>query len=321
MRASLLEHDPQTGPVTIETLVGVANAIEQEAVRRYAQLERTMQQRGEFETASAFRRMLEEEREHVGAVARWAAELGVAIPDSEPFEWILPRDLSTSWDAIAGSALLTPYRAFAIAVENEQRAFAFYAYLAAHAGDRTVAAQAERLAAEELRHAARVRQWRREAYHRERARNEGGTRAPTSHEVARIAESPQQLREFLADRYAAIVQCHRLLASRLRELGDDSGAALLDAFVQAHGAKGAARADAMTDDERARIAGAEDPLHLLVDAQKPLEALGETLDAVLSVARDESFALAEQEAGEVVAWLARLALAAEQRSVRSASAG
>jgi len=135
LRASLLEHDPQTGPVTIETLVGVANAIEQEAVRRYAQLERTMQQRGEFETASAFRRMLEEEREHVGAVARWAAELGVAIPDSEPFEWILPRDLSTSWDAIAGSALLTPYRAFAIAVENEQRAFAFYAYLAAHAGE------------------------------------------------------------------------------------------------------------------------------------------------------------------------------------------
>lgn len=320
MRASLLEHDPQSGPVTIETLVAVANAIEQEAVRRYAQLERTMQQRGEPETAAAFRRMLEEEREHVDAVANWAAELGVAIPESEPFEWILPRDLSTSWDAIAGSALLTPYRAFAIAVENEQRAFAFYAYLAAHAGDRTVAAQAERLAAEELRHAARVRQWRREAYHRERARNEGGVRAPSSHEVARIAESPQQLRTYLAARYASIVECHRLLASRLRELGDEAGAALLEAFVQAHHADGAARADEIGDEERRRIAQADDPLHLLVDAQKPLEALGESLDAVLSVARDESFALAEHEAGEVVAWLARLALATEQRAARNAPA-
>lgn len=319
LRASLLEHDPQSGPVTIETLVGIANAIEQEAVRRYAQLERTMEQRGEPETAAAFRRMLEEERDHVDAIERWAAELGVAIPDSKAFEWILPRDLSTSWDAISGSALLTPYRAFAIAVENEQRAFAFYSYLAAHAGDRAVAEQAERLAAEELRHAARVRQWRREAYHRERARDEGGARAPTSQEIARIAQSPEQLQAFVATRYAAIVECHRLLAARLRELGDDAGAELLEAFVAAHGGERAG-AGTVTDDERARIAHSNDPLHLLVDAQKPLEALGESLDAALSIARDESFALAERETTNLVAWLARLALATEQRSARRAAA-
>src|SRR5690606_2997951 len=241
-----------------------------EAVRRYAQLERTMQERGELDTAAAFRRMLDEEREHVDAVARWAAELGVAISGNEQFEWILPRDLSTSWEAIAGSALLTPYRAFAIAVENEQRAFAFYSYLAAHAGDRAVARQAERLAADELRHAAHVRQWRREAYHRERARDEGGVRVPSSHEIARVAQSPDHLRGFVDARYSGIADCHRLLASRLRELGDDSGAALLDEFVEAHGAKGATSTAAIADDERARIAQSDDPLHLLVVAQKPL---------------------------------------------------
>lgn len=319
MRTSLLEHDPQTGPVTIETLVGVANAIEQEAVRRYAQLERTMQERGELETAAAFRRMLEEEREHVDAIAKWAAELGVAIPDSQAFEWILPRDLSTSWEAIAGSALLTPYRAFAIAVENEQRAFAFYSYLAAHADDRAVAEQAERLAAEELHHAARMRKWRREAYHRERAQDQGGARAPRSDEIARIARSPEALQAFLATRYAAIVERHRLLAWRLRELGDESGAALLDAFVAAHEVEGA-DPGAITDDTRARIARADDALHLLVEAQKPLEALGESLEAVLSIASDETFARAEREATDLVAWLARLALATERRSARHAPA-
>ncbi len=318
MRASLLEHDPQTGPITIETLVGVANAIEQEAVRRYTQLERTMDERGELETAAAFRRMLDEEREHVDAVARWAAELGVAIPESETFEWILPRDLSTSWEAIAGSALLTPYRAFAIAVENEQRAFAFYSYLAAHAGDRAVAEQAERLATEELHHAARMRQWRREAYHRERA-SDKGARAPTSQEIARSAQSPEQLQAFLETRYATIVELHRRLASRLRELGDDAGAALLEAFVAAHAVEGADAA-AITDEERARIARSDDPLHLFVEAQKPLEALGETLDAVLSIAHDETFDRAEREATDVVSWLSRLALATEQRSARGTPA-
>lgn len=315
MRTSLLEHDPQTGPMTIETLVGIANAIEQEAVRRYAQLERTMEQRGETETAAAFRRMLEEEREHVDAIGKWAAELGVDVPDGEAFEWILPRDLFTSWEAIAGSALLTPYRAFAIAAENEQRAFAFYSYLAAQAGDRTVAEQAERLAAEELNHAARVRQWRREAYHRERAQNADSARVPTSREIARIAQSQERLQAFVDGRYPGIVERHRLLACRLREIGDDAGAALLEAFIEAHGVEGAA---AIGDDERTRIAHSHDPLHLLVEAQKPLEALGESLDAVLSVASDETFARAEREATDVVAWLARLALAVEQRAARDA---
>ena len=202
MRASLLCHDPQLETVTLVKLVGIATAIEHEAVRRYELLEQTMRRRGEVETADAFRLMLEEEREHVASVARWAERLDVAVPDAGDFGWVLPAELATSWEEIAGSALLTPYRAFAIAVENEQRAFSFYAYLAAHAAERSVAIEAERLAAEELNHAARVRRWRREAYHRERRR---GELPASSTAVQGLAASPDALRSFVAKRLGAIV--------------------------------------------------------------------------------------------------------------------
>lgn len=305
LRASLLTHDPQIGPVTMAMLVGIANAIERESLRRYEQLEQTMQRRGEVETAAAFRLMRDEELAHVESVGKWAASLGVPIPESAAFRWTLPADLSSSWDDIVGSALLTPYRAFAIAVENEQRAFSFYAYVAAHAGERSVAAEAERLAAEELRHAARVRRWRREAYHRERP---AGTL-----KVPNVA-SADALRALLAERRASIVALHRAIAARLHALGDDESARLLEAFVAAHATAPDEQAPvAPGADTLARVDATSDPVHLLVAAQKPLEALGETLESILSTSEGELFAQAERAATDVVAWLARVSLQTERR--------
>ena len=167
MRESPLGRDPEVHPVTLAVLVGIARSIERESVQRYETLAATMQRRGDAATAAAFRLMLDEERKHVDAVEHWAESLGVPAGGKAPFEWRLPADLSGSWDEIAGSALLdasfqlddypaallTPYRAFAIAVDNEQRAFTLYSYLAAAATEPRVVAQAERLALEELRHA------------------------------------------------------------------------------------------------------------------------------------------------------------------------
>ena len=175
MREPPLERNPELGPVDLRLLVGIANAIEREAVERYATLARIMDRRGETELAAAFRRMLDEERSHVEAVARWTATLGEAPPDTAQFRWRLPPDLSKSWDEVAASARLTPYRAFAIAVDNEQRAFALYSYLAAAAEDPKVAAQAEALAKEELRHAALMRRWRSAI---RRSRGSVGTSSP-----------------------------------------------------------------------------------------------------------------------------------------------
>ncbi len=168
MRRPPLERNPEVHPVTLSVLVGIANAIEHESVQRYAALAESMDRRGNATAAAAFRAMLDVERGHVDAVEHWASSLGEALPDPGEFKWRLPADLANSWDDVAGSARLTPYRAFAIAVDNEKRAFTLYSYLAAYAPDPRIAAQAEGLALEELRHASLMRRWRRQAWHRER---------------------------------------------------------------------------------------------------------------------------------------------------------
>lgn len=298
MRESPLGRDPEVHPVTLAVLVGIARSIERESVQRYEILAATMQRRGDAATAAAFRLMLEEERKHVDAVEHWAESLGVPASEA-PFEWRLPADLSGSWDEIAGSARVTPYRAFAIAVDNEQRAFTLYSYLAAAAEDPHVVAQAERLALEELRHAALMRQWRRRAWHRER-RAQPEQRPDVS--------SPEELRAWLDGREAVIASRHRELAARLRELGDAESALLLERLDAAPPrAPGAA---AGHDDAALQ---AVDPVHLLVAAQEPLEALSEGLEALMRASEGALFEAAELALAGIVARLARISMQVGRR--------
>ena len=298
MRVSLLMRDPEIQSVSMPLLVGIASSIECESLKRYATLADTMERRGEAATAAAFRVMLEEERHHVDEVARWAADLGEQVPEPGSFDWQLPAELSSSWDEIAGSSLLTPYRAFAIAVDNEKRAFALYSYLAARATDPRVRAQAERLGIEELRHAAVMRRWRREAWHRERR---AAREAPQP--AASAVASADALNALLAKREAAIAQAHRTIAARLREIGDDESANLLETLLEAPSrpAAGAAGPPAPVPDT-------DDPVHLLVAAQKPLEALSEELEAVMGAATGALFEQSEAALVNVVTRLARIAL-------------
>lgn len=308
-RRSLLHDDPGIELVDMATLVAIARAIEEEAVRRYALLAGAMDERGEPATASAFRVMLEEEQRHVAAVERWAGALGEGAQGVPLFEWHLPSDLSSSWDKVSGSALLTPYRAFALAVENEERAFSFYAYLAAHAQDGRIRAEAEKLGAEELRHAALMRRWRRRAYHAERR---AGRAEPP------LVESPRMLHEVLARHQSAIAATHHALASRLRRVGDETSAGLLERSLPAGSqpADAAAvplQATAMDD---AAVGSGDEPRHLLIDAQKPLEALANVLEAVMATSEGELFDEAAAAMDDVVQRIARIAFRAG--SIRAA---
>jgi rubrerythrin len=298
MRESPLGRDPEVHPVTLAVLVGIARSIERESVQRYEILAATMQRRGDAATAAAFRLMLEEERKHVDAVEHWAESLGVPASEA-PFEWRLPADLSGSWDEIAGSARVTPYRAFAIAVDNEQRAFTLYSYLAAAAEDPHVVAQAERLALEELRHAALMRQWRRRAWHRERR---------VQPEQRPDVSSPDELRAWLDGREAAIASRHRELAARLRALGDEESALLLERLDAAP--PRAPDAAAGHDDAALQ---AVDPVHLLVAAQEPLEALSEGLEALMRASEGALFEAAELALAGIVARLARISMQVGRR--------
>lgn len=302
-RRSLLRDDPDIDVVNMATLVAVANAIEEESVRRYAQLVEMMERRGEPATATAFQAMLEEERGHVTAVQRWAASVGEPIPAAKAFEWRLPADLSSSWEEISRSALLTPYRAFAMAVENEERAFSFYAYLAAHAENAQIRAEAEKLGAEELRHAALLRCWRRRAYHRERR---------PARDVQPEVDSVEILRDRLAQHETSIARTHLALARRLERAGDEASARLLEQFIPMTMQPPAPAAISSPPELVALgggdVPGADNPRHLLIDAQKPLEVLADMLETVMATADGDLFDEAASAMGGVVERIAQISL-------------
>lgn len=290
--------DPQR--LSLREFVGIVNAVEQESVDRYGQFAALMKQRGEVETAQVFSNMQEEERRHTEAVMSWAEALGEAIPPVMEFEWRLPPELFSSWDEVAGSALVTPYRALAIAVQNEERAFSMYSFIAAHAQDERIVGEAEKLAGEELQHAALLRRWRRNAYHQQQK----GERPPS---VA--VETLSDLEVLLSDREAKIAACHRDLGQRLRSIGDAEAAELL-AKLAANPSR-PVEAAAVCNDE---ACDAQDAVQLLFAAQKPLEALSEDLEAVLPRAGDpEVFAEAERALSNVVGRLAQLTFLIELR--------
>lgn len=302
LRASPLLRDPEIGAADMPLLVGIASSLERRSLERYTRLVELMQRRGEAATAAALRVMLDVKRRHVDDVTRWAAALGererAAAPG--PSALRLQEDAESAWDEVSGSALLSPYRAFALAVDNEQRAFTLYSYLAARATNARVRAQAERLGIEALHHAAVMRRWRREAWHRERRT---GDEAPTSIAV----DSLDALHALLAGHEATIAQTHRALAARLRRIGDDDRAALLDSLLDTPTRRADARADARAA-APPPIPDTDDPVHLLVAAQKPLETLSEALEAVMSRSEGELFEQAQAALANVVTRLARIAL-------------
>ncbi|MBK3803852.1 rubrerythrin family protein [Azospirillum brasilense] len=219
----LLRHEPQGGVRSLDELLGIALALEQEAVRRYTQLAALMDRRGETDTAITFRALIAEEQDHVQAVDGWAHRLGRPTPDAPAFLWRLPPELAASWEELTERTRLTPYQALSLAVVNEQRAFAFYSYIAASAPDEPIRTHAEALAREELRHAALLRRERRKAYRRERGRAE--------HKPTR-ADTPAELERLAVALLSATAAEHGALAARLLALDDGDGAALLTRIAE-----------------------------------------------------------------------------------------
>ena len=192
---SLLAQEPDAPAATLSELFGLAAAMESEAVRLYAMLEGEMSRQGAEDVAAVFRRLVTMEQSHVGAVATIGRTLlGHAVP---PF----PAGDASVWHRVmlptadeAVSTVLTPYRALSIAVRAEERAFAFYSYLAAGTADQALRHHAEALAAEELQHAALLRMERRKAYHRNPQRR-----------TLSIPENPETLAVLAGDLQAEVV--------------------------------------------------------------------------------------------------------------------
>lgn len=296
-KPQLLTEQPLADAPSMRDLVGIAAAVEDESVHRYTLLSHEMEKRGELETAATFREMREMELGHQQEVERWAAAHGEAVPPAQEFAWRLPPEIAASWEEISNSSLLTSYRALAVAVTNEERAFALYAYLAAHATDPQVAREAEMMAREELVHAAELRVRRRQAYHREHG---PGMRIP-----APPIEDVVAFRHLEQQREASAAAVHQDLAEELTAIGDHASAALVASLVRDESRSGGpipAKPSRLPAGSSAHPNSAA----LLRAAIRPLEQASESYEELIASATDEALLSVEQAA--LAAVVARIAL-------------
>jgi rubrerythrin len=169
LRTSLLGAEPAGTLHSLDELFALANAMEQEAATRYGELAEEMRCQNKSDLAAVFTQLAAAEREHVDSVTRWSRSRLGRAPNPALVRWEGPETLGAEVAAeIRTSRLMTPYRALSIAVRNEERAFAFWSYVAAFAEDPEVKNAAEAMASEELGHVSTLRRERRRAYHSER---------------------------------------------------------------------------------------------------------------------------------------------------------
>jgi rubrerythrin len=199
-------------------LMAAGEAMEREAAARYGQRAATMAAAGNAEVAALFRWLESEKRDHGDVIAHRAIELGLRLA---PAAVAQQAGLVPAPDEMADEDpyTITAYRVFGIAVRNEQRAFAFYAYGAAHAPDREVRQLAEGLAHEQLGHAATLRRERRKAWRR--TPNGTGRRRPS------LPQSLGDLRALAARLEGAMAARHDALAEAAVALGDLASAEVL----------------------------------------------------------------------------------------------
>lgn len=198
-----------------DELMAVARALEQEAARRYRELAARMRLRREERVALLFDFLASVEDKHAEAAAMSMIEADEPAIVPERVAWDMPE----SFDEEEGSShLLTPYRALAVAVRNEERAFAFYSYVAAEAPDDAARQLAEELARDELAHAFLLRRERRKAYHKETIKRPS----------AALPKSVDELRRLCAETEWRAAGYHRALAEALPMRGENA-----TAFVEA----------------------------------------------------------------------------------------
>ena len=171
---SLLKSEPAGSVKSLEELFAIAAAMEQEAATRYAEIAARMRHEGDPALADVFERLSADEQSHLDSVVHWSEKTKGQAPDPVRIRWELPETFDDEGAATIHPRLLSAYRALSMAVRNEERAFAFWSYVAAHAEVPEIRQAAETMAHEELGHVATLRRERRSAFHAERRHAQTG---------------------------------------------------------------------------------------------------------------------------------------------------
>jgi rubrerythrin len=165
---SLLKSEPAGSVRSLDELFAIAAAMESEAATRYAEIGERMRREGDPALASVFERLSADEMGHLDSVVHWSNRTQGRNPDPASIRWEMSETFDDEGVALAHPRLLTAYRALSMAVRNEERAFAFWSYVAAHAQSTEVRQAAETMAHEELEHVSILRRERRNAFHADR---------------------------------------------------------------------------------------------------------------------------------------------------------
>jgi rubrerythrin len=163
-----LTSEPTASIRSMDELLAVAMVMEKESAERYAALAERMHAAGRQDLANVFDRLVREETGHIEMVAGWSQQALQHIPDILPSEAVPQGVFDDENLKLISPELVDAYRSWAVAVRNEERAFAFWSYVAANGETVEIREAAERMAREELEHAKTLRRERRTAFFRER---------------------------------------------------------------------------------------------------------------------------------------------------------
>ncbi|TIS55544.1 ferritin family protein [Mesorhizobium sp.] len=182
---SRLEAEPAAPVRSMAELLAIAFAMEKESAERYAELAERMRGSGQARLVEVFERLVKEETGHIENVVRWSRQSSGNDPDLRQLQWTPKGVFDDENAAVVSPELMDAYHSFAMAVRNEERAFAFWSYVAANAPSTEVRSAAEQMAREELEHARILRIERRRAFF---SRRDGRAALTSSRDFATMEE-------------------------------------------------------------------------------------------------------------------------------------
>lgn len=279
---------------SVAELMAIAKVMEDEAARRYRDLASRMKLRHEDHLAELFGFLAEIEGKHADKIEERAHARGAAPLAVLPIDWQVPETFDEEEGA---SRLLTPYRALALAVRNEDRAFAFYSYIAADAPDESSRRLAEELAKDELDHARLLRRERRLAFRREKRASHAG-------EPRGIPETLPELWRLAAEEESRAARYHRAFAATLGTR-DPAAAALFSraaADEELHASQAETKLGRTGAPQQSRAAASAEEATLgdatLEDALRLLEEGFERYSDIAERSRDEAVMNEAQQLAE-----------------------
>lgn len=144
--------------MSVSELLLHALVIELEAMQRYTELADMMEQTGNRKVAKIFEKMSEIEAAHAQIIEEHIRGHELPMLTPSQYLWRGP-EAPENTDSARLFHLMTPCQAMQLALDNEKRAYEFFADVVDDSTDENVREMAAEFAAEEEQHVAWVEEW------------------------------------------------------------------------------------------------------------------------------------------------------------------